>query len=434
MAFLTILIVGLISYIDYGGNVARFVQGDPEVIREVPGPGYPGGPDPDEQLAMATGDVDEELVVQQGQLHVRSDDPARRYAGQEQAAEGDTGADEAPRAGDRRRQFKLPKLPIPSDILDIPNVLPSRIKDIISDLPAVPTIPTDPGDIISQLPTDPGELISDLPIPALPTIPAIPTLPVPIPIPTEVPPLPTLPLPTGIDPPKWPVPTVLPPGKPVDPEDPYRLPDLTELPRKIIRLLHDTISKLSTNPNTPKYWRDVLRLILRILNRVAGGDPKPWPRPTATLPLPTGTKLPLPIIPTKSLTIPTVPLPTVTVPTIPGLGPRPTLTLPHRARRQPRQQPGTGKKKVVRDEGGGDGPLSDEGRKKLRSAVSDEVWAAVDWSNPLVAPLTAAAAMVAFDAVYSVAEKWQGTDDEAERERLLDSFVVVDDDVLEAVV
>lgn len=418
MAFLTILIVGLISYIDYGGNVARFVQGDPEVIREVPGPGYPGGPDPDEQLATAGGDDDEDLVVQQRQLHVRSDDPARGYAGQEQAAEDDTGADEATGAEERRRQFKLPKLPIPSDILDIPNVLPSRIKDIISDLPAVPTIPTDPGDIISQLPTDPGELISDLPIPTLPTIPAIPTLPVPVPIPT------------GIDRPKWPVPTVVPPGKPSNPEDPYRLPDLTELPRKIIRLLHDAISKLSANPDTPKYWRDVLRLMLRILNRVAGGDPKPWPPPSATLPLPlpTGTKLP-PIIPTKTLTVPTVPLPTVTVPTIPGLLPRPTLTLPHRAGR--RRQPGAGKK-LVRDEGGGDGPLGDEGRKELRSAVSDEVWAAVDWSNPLVAPLTAAAAMVAFDAVYSVAEKWQGTDDEAERERLLDSFVVIDDDVLEA--
>lgn len=453
MVLLTVLIVSLVSYFDYGGSITRFVEGEPDATRELPGPGYPGSPDPDEQLAMASGEVPEELVVQEGQLHARSDDSARNYAGQEQAAQHDTDTDEVLGAGEQRRQFKLPKLPIPSGILDIPKLIPTGVKDILSDLPPVPTIPTDPGDIIDQLPTDPGELISDLPIPSLPTIPAIPTLPVPIPIPTEVP---ELPVPTKIptkipeipDFPGWPLPT----GKPGDPKDIYKLPDLTEIPHRVLNVLHGAISKLSTADSTPKYLRDLLRLILRILNRLAGGDPVPKPpkapaptAPTLTLPLPIPT-LPLPTIPTD-LPIPTLPtgLPTRTLtrlpplPTLPPL-PRPTLTLAHRLRQQ--QQPGSkdgggsAKRKVRGVRGGKDGdkePLSDERRKELRDAVSDEVWAAADWSNPLVASVTAAWAMFTFDAIYRVAEAFKATDDEAERERLLDSFVVVGDEEIEGV-
>ncbi|KAG6359910.1 hypothetical protein INS49_010963 [Diaporthe citri] len=408
MAFVTMLTFGVLSYIDHGG-IAHCVEGDWRATRKVPKPGYPESLEPDDQVAIASGKVPEELVVQEGQLHVRSDDPARRYAEQEQVAEHDTDADEASGAEDRRRQIRLPKLPIPSEILDIPIKIPTRVSEILGDLP-IPTIPTDPGDIIDSLPTDPGELISDLPIPTLPSIPAIPTLPVPVPIPTKIP---DLPIPTGTNLPGVPLPTVQPPSKP---KDPYKLPDLTEIPHRVLTLLHGSISKLSTSKDTPKYLRDVLRLILRILNRVAGGKPVPDPWPSKTLPLPTKTKLPLP-----TLTVPTVPR-------FPPL-PRPTLTLPTGPKRPGRPDSIERAAEEARDEGGGgEELLSDERRKQLRASVADEVWAGADWSNPLLAPLTAAAAMLTFDAVYAVAGKWKETDDEGEKDRLLGLFVVVNDD------
>lgn len=406
MAFMTILVAGLVSYIDHG-KVVDWVEGDSRVPREVPEPEYPASLDIGEQLAMANEDAPEDLFIQEGQVHARSDDPARRYAGPEQVGERDTGEDEVPGAEERRRQFKLPKLPIPSKILDLPTLIPTKVKDILTDLPVVPTIPTDPGDIIDDLPTDPGELISDIPIPSLPTIPVIPTLPVPVPIPTD---LPRIPLPTdGKDIPHVPLPTVLPPGKPGDPGDtPKKLPDLTEIPHRVINLLHDAISKLSADPNTPKFLRDILRLILRIINRIGGGDPVPKPKPPKT----------------------TLPLP---VPTLPPL-PRPTLTLARRYDGEEVDGPVTHGAKTVRDEeGGGDKePLSDEQRKQLRKSVADEVWAESDWSNPVVAAITAGWAMLTFDAVYLVAEKFKETDDEAEKQRMLELFVVVDDEELDA--
>ncbi|KAK7707121.1 hypothetical protein SLS64_007330 [Diaporthe eres] len=372
---------------------------------------------------MASGNVPEELVVQEEELHIRSDDPSRRYAEQEQVAERDTDADEVPGAEDRRRQFKLPKLPIPTEIIDIPIKFPTRLSEILSDLP-VPTIPTDPGDIIDTLPTDPGELISDLPIPTLPSIPAIPTLPVPIPIPTKIP---DLPVPTGTDLPGVPLPTADPPSKPKDPKDAHKLPDLTQIPHRVLTLLHDAISKLSTNPDTPRYFRDVLRLILRILNRLGGGDPVPVP--TKKPPVPTNTKLPLP-----TLTVPTIPHPKPpvfthpTLPPLPPLPPKPKPTL-SRGPKQPGKPDSIGRAaRKVRDEGGDEGPLSEEKRKKLRASVSDEVWASADWSNPILAPFTAAAAMLTYDAIYAITGKWKETDDEAEKDRLLSLFVVVDDD------
>lgn len=411
MAFATMLTFGVLSYIDHGG-ISRCVEGDWMVTREFPRPAYPKSPEPDDQLSMASGNVPEELVVQEGQLHARSDDPARRYAEQEQVAKRDTDADEVPGAEDRRRQFKLPKLPIPTEIIDIPIKFPTRLSEILSDLP-VPTIPTDPGDIIDTLPTNPGELISDLPIPTLPSIPAIPTLPVPIPIPTKIPDLPGVPLPTGD-----------PPSKPKDPKGPLELPDLTQIPHRVLTLLHDAISKLSTNPDTPRYFRDVLRLILRILNRLGGGDPVPVP--TKKPPVPTDTKLPLP-----TLTVPKPPVPTFTRPTLPPLPPLPPKPKPTLSRgpKQPGKPDSIGRAaRKVRDEGGDEGPLSEEKRKQLRAKVSDEVWAEADWSNPILAPFTAMAAMLAYDAIYAITGKWKETDDEAEKDRLLSLFVVVDDD------
>lgn len=421
MAFVTVLTFGILSYIDHGG-ISRCVGGDWGITIEFPRPAYPKSPEPDDQLSMASGNVAEELVNQEGQLHARSDDPARRYAEQEQVAERDTDADEVSGAEERRRQFKFPKLPIPTEIIDIPIKIPTRISEILSDLPVPTAIPTDPGDIIDTLPTDPGELISDLPIPTLPSIPAIPTLPVPIPIPTKLPDLPGVP-----------VPTVDPPSKPRDPKDPYKLPDLTEVPRRVLTLLHDAISNLSTDKNIPKYFRDVLLLILRILNRLGGGDPVKSPWPTATLPVPTVTKLPpLPTITITTLSTITIPpLPTITIPTLPiPPKPKPTLTLPPKGPKQPGKPDPLGRAaKKVRDEGGGDDELlSDERRRQLRASVSDEVWAGADWSNPLLAALTAGSAMLAYDAIYAVAGKWKDTDDEAEKERLLGLFVIVDDD------
>lgn len=222
-----------------------------------------------------------------------------------------------------------------------------------------------------------------------------------MPIPTKLPELPIDP--TGTDLPHVPLPTTLLPGKPRDPGDGLKLPDLTEIPHRVLGLLHGAISKLSTHDDLPRPIHDILRLILRILNRLAGGDPVPKPKPP-------GPTLPL-LLPTKT-TLPTLPIPKLPI------RPRPTLTLPARARK-------------ARDGGGdGDEPLSDEQRKQLRDAVSDEVWASADWSNPILAPITAAGAMVAFDAIYRVAETLKGTEDEAEQESLLGLFVVVDDDVV----
>lgn len=396
LAFMTLLIVGLVSYIDYGGTSAHGSEVDSGTTREIPSPGYPGSPVPEEQHSMESENAHEEFVVQEGQLHARSDNHGRRYTKEEQADVNEL----------KPPPFKLPKLPIPipSDVLDIPVQVPTHVSDIVGDLPPLPTIPTDPGDIIDVLPTDPAELIPDLPIPSLPPLPSVPTLPIPVPIPTEIPELP--------------LPTILPPGRPKDPTDGIKLPDLTLIPHRVLGLLHDSISKLTTDDNIPRPIREILRLILRILNRLVGGGPVPKPKPpTATLPLPipipTKTKLPIP-------TVPTVPNPTEILPTLPPLPtirPRPTLTLPVRAA-----------VKKARDGGDEREPLSDSERKQLRDAVSNEVWASADWSNPILAPITAAGAMAAFDAVYWVAEAFKTTDDEAEKERLLGLLVVVDDD------
>lgn len=198
LALTTIVVAGLVTYIDSGGTLTHGSEIESGTTSEIP-PGYPGGPPvPEEQLFIANEDAPEELVVQkqEGQLHARADDYARRYT-EEQIAERNDFArrytEEQVAEDDSEVQppgpppFKLPKLPIPSDILDIPIKIPTYISDILGDLPALPTIPTDPGDIIDVLPTDPGELISNLPIPSLPTTPPIPTLPVPVPIPTKVP-------------------------------------------------------------------------------------------------------------------------------------------------------------------------------------------------------------------------------------------------------
>lgn len=416
---MTLLIVGLVSYIDYGGTSAHGSEVDSGTTREIPSPGYPGSPVPDDQHSMESEHAHEELVAQEGQLHARSDNYARRYT-EEQVTKRDnfarryTEEEQADVHELKPPPFKLPKLPIPipSDILDIPVQIPTHVSDIVGDLPPLPTIPADPGDIIDVLPTDPGELI-----PSLPPLPTIPTLPLPVPIPTEIP---ELPLPTTLLP-GLPLPTILPPGKPRDPADGIKLPDLTLIPHRVLGLLHHSISKLSGDDTIPRPIREILRLILRLLNQLIGGHPVPKPKPpapTLTLPLPTKTKLPIPTVPIP--TIPPPPNPTGILPTLPPLPtirPRPTLTLPVRAAA-----------KRARHGGDESEPLSDAERKQLRDAVSDEVWASADWTNPVLAPITAAGAMAAFDAVYLVAEAFKRTDDEVEKERLLDLFVVVDDD------
>lgn len=357
---------------------------------------------------MASEEVPEELVVQEqeGQLHARSytQEPVaernsfvRGYTKEDQMVERDPAVHEQDEQGPPL--FKLPKLPIPSNILDIPIKIPTHISDILGDLP-LPTIPTDPGDIIDALPTDPGEIISDIPIPTLP-----------VPVPTKIPGLP-------------------PPSKPRDPgdDDGFHLPDLTLIPHKVLGLLHNAIAQLGSDENLPGPFRDILRLIQRIISRLAGGHPVPKP---PKKPKPTKTELPIPTLPTPTLPTPTLPTPTLptgaptppttsTRPKFPTLfppKPKPTLTMPERAKQKARGVSGDAGKE----------PLSDGERKVLRDAVSDEVWSLADWSNPVLAPITAAGAMVAFDAVYLVAEAFKRTDDEDEQEELLSLLVVVDD-------
>lgn len=441
LCFVVILAVGLI--LEHPWNSVRGSGGyevEAGTVRETPSPEYPGTPVLVDQLSIASEDVPESLVVQEqeGKLHARNDKYARSYT-EEQAAEHNNFArryteenqmaesDEAVQ-GEWPPPFRLPKLPIPSDILDLPIKIPTHVSDILGDLP-LPTLPTHISDIVGVLPT---EIISDLPVP---TIPPVPTLPIPVPIPTKIPELP--------------IPTVLPPSKPRDPGDPISLPDIIQIPHKILGLLHHAVAQLSNDPALPKPIRDMLRLIQRIIERIAGGPavPKPpkKPKPTIPLPIPTKTKIPIPTLPMPTLpplpTLPTPTLPTTTTlpteettllppestsrssrrpPLFPP--PRPTLTLPLRALRAARNQA-----RHVDEE---DGPLSERESKVLRDRVSDEVWGSVDWSNPIAAPLTAAAAMIAFDSVYRVAEAFKGAGDEDEdgKERLLGLLVVVDDD------
>lgn len=453
ICFVAILATGLV--IEHPWNPVYGSEVEAGTVREISSPEYPGSPVPEEQLSIASEDVPESLVVQEqeGQLHARSgkdarsyteeqvakhNNSARRYAEEDQMAERDAAVQEK-----WPPPFKLPKLPIPSDILDIPIKIPTHISDIIGDLP-LPTIPTHISDIVDVLPTEPGDIISGIPIPTIPPAPPVPTLtlPIPVPIPTKIPGVPSD-RPTHTDDTPFPVPTVLPPSKPRDPGDDFGLPHIIEIPHKILGLVHHTVAQLSNDQNLPRPIRDMLRLIQRIIERIAGGPavPKPpkKPKPTISLPIPTDTKIPIPTLPIPTLPIPTLPEPTLPIPTLPEPTlvppettrtrppplfppPRPTLTLPLRARKKARD---------VSSSSSGDaekGPLTDGERKQLKDAVSDEIWGSVDWSNPILAPLTAAAALVAFESVYRVAEAFKGVGDEDARDRLLGLLVVVDDD------
>ncbi|KAJ0124765.1 hypothetical protein J7T55_006106 [Diaporthe amygdali] len=331
----TLVVVSLVSWIDHAGPLTPLHRGCSGDHRDVPRPGYPGAPDPDEQFAIMNEKVPEELVSQEGQLHVRGNKFARRYAQEELEEETDqVQAGEAIPPPFGTGKIKLPKLPIPSDILDIPVAIPTRIEDIISMVPTV-AVPTDVGDILSALPTDPGVILSDLPVPTLPTIPDIPEIPEIIPTTLPTLPFPIPVIPTGIDPPDLPIPTDLPdlpdlPGWPVPTDLPdapkkpkYGLwPDYSKIPQRILAILKKVVGNLATDQETPKPIRHVLRLVDNILSKVGGGATKPVP----SLP-------PLPV--------PTLPIPTTTTKAKPAL---PTLPRPTRSPR-PWPPPGKGKDK-----------------------------------------------------------------------------------------
>ncbi|KAG8164088.1 hypothetical protein KVR01_006006 [Diaporthe batatas] len=432
MCLVVLLVVGIV--IENPWRRVYESEGETGNIWDTPRPAHPESPVPEGQLSMASEDVPEGLVVQEqeGRLH------ARRNIDEEPMVEPDAAVEEE----QRPPPFKLPIIPIlplPTDIIDLPIKIPTHISDILGDLP-LPTLPKDPNDIIDVLPTEPGDIISGIPIPTVPPIPVptlpIPTLPIPVlPVPTKAPTQPP-----GNRPPStrteddnpFPLPTVvLPPSKPRDPGDGFGLPEIIAIPHKILGLLHQAVSQLSNDPNLPRPVRDMLRLIQRIIERVAGGPavPRPpkKPKPTVSLPLPlplpTGTEIPIPIptLPTDLTTL-LPPPPEATrsrrSPLLPP--PRPTLTLPPRARRAAAAR-GAGA-------GGPEGRLSDGERRQLKGAVSDEIWSSVNWSNPILAPLTAAAALLAFDSVYRVAEAFKEAGDEGGREELLGLLVVVDDD------
>ncbi|KAK2607048.1 hypothetical protein N8I77_005757 [Diaporthe amygdali] len=320
----TLIVVSLVSWIDHDGPLTYLNRGCSGDHRDAPRPGYPGAPDPDEQFAIMNEKVPEELVSQEGQLHVRGNKFARRYAQEELQEETDqVQAGEAIPPPFGTGKIKLPKLPIPSDILDIPVAIPTRIEDIISMMPTV-AVPTDVGDILSALPTDPGELLSDLPVPTLPAIPDIPEIPEIIPTTLPTLPFPIPVIPTGIDPPDLPIPTDL-PGWPVPTDVPgvpkkpiYGLwPDYSKIPQRILAILKKVVGNLATDQETPKPIRYVLRLVDNILSKVGGGATKPVP------------------------SLPPLPLPTTTTRTRPAL---PTLPRPTRTSR-PWPPPGRGKGK-----------------------------------------------------------------------------------------
>ncbi|KAI3393425.1 hypothetical protein diail_4261 [Diaporthe ilicicola] len=461
LSIVTVSTVGLITYIDHGVAFNhRSWSGGTGSAKEVPAPGYPGAADPDDQFAMTGENVDEDLVVPEGQLYARSDMFSRRYAKRD---EGEVEAEKAAPGGDalptppfrlpvRPPPIKLPPLPLPTEIIDLPTAIPTHPPDLISDLPALP-IPTNIGDIVDDLPTDPGKLlptgpgdiIDDLPIPTPPeisipplptiTIPPLPTLPGPPPLPTLTIPtltIPTLtistfttttltititiPIPTGTDAPKAPK---LPGGG-------LTLPDLTQVPKKIAGLLHNVLNKLGANPDTPSYFRHLIELIKELIDRLhgigGGRDGKDlWPTS-----LPTSLPTTLPTI----ITIPTITwVPAQSQPTLP-----PKEGFVRMAKKDAAEggEP-VGRIAVERSDpvraSGDTKPLSDRRRRELMAMVRKEVLAEIEWAeDPLGSLVTVPLAMAAFDALYRVAEAWEGTDDEAQRKSLLSLLVVVDDD------
>ncbi|KAL1884011.1 hypothetical protein Daus18300_000120 [Diaporthe australafricana] len=396
MAMVAVVVIGLITYIDYRGDLVRWPWGDYRVQKEYPPSGYPGAPDLDEQVAMGSGNVREELVVQEGQLHVRSDIFSRRHAKREDGEAAElAAAGEKPTPPFKIPPIKLPKLPVPTEIIDLPTEIPTHIPDIISAIP----LPTDAVDV---LPTDPGDIIGDLPgIPSTISIPPLPTITIP-PIPT-IPPLPTITVPV-------PVPTTTSP--------PLLLPDLTKIPEQILGTLHGVIDKLSADPDTPGFSRYILKLIKKLIDRLGGGGGKK-PKPTTSLPTSV-----VPTVTVTTLTTVTTSLPSNSwLPPWPTGGPPPVGSLPPSF--TPKRSFHATEKK---SEAGDREPLSDEKRKQLMALVRKEVLARIEWDDPIGGLITLPLAMAAFEGIYRVAEAWKGTDDEAERERLLGLLVIVPDE------
>lgn len=422
VTMVALVVGGLVTYIDYRGDLVRWPWSDSRAQKEYPPSGYPGAPDLDEQVAMGSGNIPEEVVVQEGQLHVRSDIFSRRYVKREEGDEAEqaaAGGNALPTPPFKIPPIKLPKLPIPTEIIDLPTAIPTHIPDIISAIPEIP-IPTNPGDIIDDLPTDPGDIIGDLPITLLPTIPAIPP-------PITIPPLPTTPKLPGLPPlPTLTIPIPVPIPVPTGTDPPLGLPDLTKIPEQILGVLHSVIWRLRVDANTPSFLRYILELIMKIINRLygGGGGKKPWPTSLPTSVLPTITTSLLPTLP------PTLPpsLPPL-LPTNSWLKPWPTGGPPPEGSPPPPPAKRSFRDTEKKAEAGDREPLSDKRRRQLMALVRKEVLSEIEWADdPLGGLITVPLAMAAFEGIYRVAEAWNGADDEAERESLLGLLVVVKDE------
>lgn len=160
---------------------------------------------------------------------------------------------------------------------------------------------------------------------------------------------------------KIPRPPKLPGAPPLEPPG-FKLPGFIQLPAKLIAILKRVVSRLSTNAALPNEIRDVLKLVLHLLERISKGPALPIPTSTSKI-LPTLTRPPI----GKKPTLPPLPLPTSTStpalpppvrPPPPGKGKLPIRPPPGKL--PPRPPPGKGKLPSPRPPGKGKGQVDDE--------------------------------------------------------------------------
>ncbi|KAJ4414922.1 hypothetical protein N0V82_007634 [Gnomoniopsis sp. IMI 355080] len=163
------------------------------------------------------------------------------------------------------------------------------------------------------------------------------------------------------------------PGKLPNQPPPFKLPGFIQLPARLVGILKRVVLRLANNGAFPKEIRDVLTMVLHLLDRISKGPLVPHPpTPTGTEILPTLTRPPI----GKKPTLP--PLPTLTpIPPPPGKGKLPGIRPPPPPGKGkgklpwPPRPPGKGKGKLghPRPPGKGKGQVSD-GKDEL--AFDDE--------------------------------------------------------------
>lgn len=138
------------------------------------------------------------------------------------------------------------------------------------------------------------------------------------------------------------------PAVPAPPNNPpgFKLPSFIQLPAKLIGILKRVVGRMATNAALPNEMRDVLRLVLHLLDRISKGPALPGPTSVSKI-LPTLTRPPI----GKKPTLPPIPLP-------PGKGKLPVRPPPPGKGKLPHLPPGKGK--LPRPPGKGKGRFEDE--------------------------------------------------------------------------